>query len=174
MADHPTDLLLHQQRPSALEPRQRRRLTRRGWWLVGIASSTVFALVVALLVVDQAHQRDAFAGSKAALAVTNRDITTVSPQLAALQHDLGTLTTQVGSDTTAFDQVASQLKGAQTALKAALAHVSVQSTQITSLQTCLGGVEQALNAFAVDSQQRAVSELESVSSSCTAAAEASG
>ena len=45
---------------------------------------------------------------------------------------------------------------------------------ITSLQACLGGVEQALNALAVNDQLRAFALLESVSSSCTTAADSSG
>ena len=74
------------------------------------------------------------------------------------------LKTQVGNDTTALNQDAAQLLGAQTSLSAAQAHVTQQATLIGSLKACLGGVEQALNALAVDNQQQAIAALNSVSS----------
>ena len=55
----------------------------------------------------------------------------------------------MGSDSTALSQDSSQLLGAQTALAAAQAHVTQQKSLITSLQTCLVGVERALNELAV-------------------------
>ncbi len=84
------------------------------------------------------------------------------------------LKTQVGNDTTALDQDASQLLGAQTSLAAAQAHVTQQASLIGSLQACLGGVEQALNALSVGRQSRAITTLNSVSSKCTAAEASSG
>ena len=92
----------------------------------------------------------------------------MAAQLASLQRSLLALGNQVESDTTALNQDESQLKGAQTALSAAQVNVTQQSSMIMSLQTCLGGVEQALNALAVNDQLRAFALLESVSSSCTA------
>ncbi len=169
------ELLLHGRRPPVVEARPRtRRVTRRGWWALGITGGIVLGIVVGFLVADQADQRDQFDRSQAALSVTQEHVATVSEQLAALQHDLAVLTSQVGNDTTAFDQDASQLKGAQTALGSAQANVTQQASQITSLQTCLGGVEQALNALAVNNQLQAFALLESVSTSCTSAAASSG
>jgi septal ring factor EnvC (AmiA/AmiB activator) len=174
-ADHPIELLLHEHRPPVVEsPRPRRRLTRRGRWVAAVASGCVLAIAIGLLVADQVHQRNQFDTSRSALTVTRQHIATESAQLADLRHDLATLETQVGSDTTAFDQVSSQLKGAQTALDSAQAHVTQQASQITSLHTCLAGVEEALNALAVNSRPRAFAALESVSSSCTSAAASSG
>ena len=168
-------LLVPEQGSLVVEPRRRtRRLTRRGRWMIGVTSCSALVAVVAYLAVDQVEQRNQFDHSQAALAGTEHHISAVSKQLADLQHDLLVVTIQVGNDTTAFDQDASQLKGAQTALDAAQAHVTQQTSLITSLQTCLGGVEQALNALAVDNRLRAFSLLKSVSSSCTTAAAASG
>jgi hypothetical protein len=169
------DLLLEERRPLVVEPGRRARpLTRRGRWVIVIASCTVLAAVVGYLVTDQVQQRDQFNHSRAALSGDRAHISAVSAQLASVQHNLVVLTHQLGNDTTAFDQDASQLKAAQTALSAAQAHVTQQATLITSLQTCLGGVERALNALAVDHRSRAFALLESVSSSCTTAAAASG
>jgi hypothetical protein len=169
------DLLLPEQGSLVVEPRQRTwRPTRRGRWMIGVTSCSVLVAVVGYLAVDQVQQRNQFDHSQAALSGTQQHISAVAEQLADLQHDLLVVTTQVGNDTTAFDQDASQLKGAQTALGAAQTHVTQQTSLITSLQTCLGGVEQALNALAVDDRLRAFALLESVSSSCTTAAAASG
>ena len=120
--------------------------------MIGVAPCSVLVAVVGYLVADQIEQREQFDHSHAALTGTQHRISTVSAQLASLEHELLVLTDQVGSDTTAFDQATSQLKGAQTALEAAQANLTQQASLITSLQTCLGGVEQALNALSVNNQ----------------------
>ncbi len=169
------DLLLEERHPIVVEqPPRSWRLTRRGRWAIVITSCGVLATLVGYLVADQVQQGDQFNQSRAALAGAQHHISAGSAQLASVQHDLLVLTHQLGNDTTAFDQAASQLKAAQTALGAAQAHVTQQASLITSLQTCLGGVQQALNAFAVDNRKRSFRLLESVSSSCTTAAAASG
>ena len=163
-------------RPVLVEAPQRRRarLTRRGWWVIGATACSVVGAALGYLIVDQIQQRDQFGDSQTSLRITHQYATVVSSDLAALRHDLAVLKTQVGNDTTALNQDASQLEGAQTALTATQAHVSQQATLITSLQSCLGGVEQALNALSVGKQGRAIDLLNSVSTSCTAAAAASG
>jgi hypothetical protein len=171
----PEELLLRGQLPPAVETRRRAwHVTRRGRWVFGTIAFCVLAAAVGDVVADQVDQRDQFNRSEASLSVTRQHIAAVAAQLAALQRNLLAVGNQVQSDTTALSQDASQLKGAQTALSAAQADVTQQSSMITSLQTCLGGVEQALNALSVSNQLRAFVLLESVSSSCTAAADSSG
>jgi hypothetical protein len=106
--------------------------------------------------------------------VTRQQTYAVSAQLAEVRRDLRLLETQVGSDTTALSQDASELLGAQTSLDSAQSHVTQQASLIDSLQMCLVGVEQALNAVAVGKQANAIAALNSVSTSCTAAEVASG
>jgi hypothetical protein len=108
------------------------------------------------------------------LGITRRNTAFVSLELAKARTDLNLLTRQVGNDTTALSQDTSTLQGARTALSAAQNHVSQQSTLIVSLDTCLGGVEQALNALSVGSQASAIAALHAVSQSCAAAVAASG
>ena len=177
--DGAVEVLLHERQPAAgapavETPRRGPRLSRRGWWVLGIAAGSALGAVVGYLIADQVQQRHQFDRSHAALTVTQHHISTVSAELASVQHDLAGLKTQVGADTTALTQAESQLKGAQSALSSAQAQVTQQTSTITSLQTCLGGVEQALNALAINNQLRAFALLESVSSSCTTAAAASG
>jgi chromosome segregation ATPase len=132
------------------------------------------AAALGALVVDQVahrHQHDTTASS---LETTRQQIAGTAARLSSLQRDLLTLGNQIGSDTTALEQDQSQLKGAQSALDAAQSDVTQQASLITSLQTCLGGVEEALNALAVNNRMGAFTQLEAVSSSCSAAAAASG
>jgi hypothetical protein len=132
------------------------------------------AVALGLLVTDQIDQRQQFDRTQTSLHLTRRHVTNVSAQLSSVQRQLAVLSAQVGNDTTAAAQDASQLKGAQSALTAALAHVTQQTSLIGSLQTCLAGVERALNALAVGKIGRAASALNAVSSSCSAAEAASG
>ena len=140
----------------------------------GWSSAALFAAALGSLVADQVQARREFDRAQTSLGVTRRQTQSVSARLTAVRRNLALLTTQVGNDSTALSQDASQLKGAQAALATDEAHVSQQASQITSLQTCLGGVEQALNALAVGSQSQAIAALHAVSSSCSAAAASSG
>jgi septal ring factor EnvC (AmiA/AmiB activator) len=158
-------------RPTGTEPPpRRRRPSSRVRWLAGIGAGALLVAALGYLIADQVQARHQFDRAQASLGVTRHQTATVSTQLAGLRRQLAHLTAQVGDDTTALNQDASQLKGAQSALAAALAHVTQQASHISSLQTCLGGVERALNALSVGKRARAISALRSVSSSCSAAA----
>ncbi len=156
--------------------REQRRspLSHRGRWAVAIVAGALFTAALGYLIADHVQAHDQFDQAQMSLGVTRHQTDAVSARLADLRRNLELLTTQVGIDSTALSQDASQLRAAQTALAADDAHVSQQASQITALQTCLGGVEQALNALSVDNLSRAVAALASVSSSCSAAAASSG
>jgi chromosome segregation ATPase len=126
------------------------------------------------LLEDAAHANHAYDRARASLSTTRHHTTVVSRELAESRTDLALLTRQVGNDTTALSQDTSALQGARAALSSAESQVSQQATLLTSLNTCLGGVEQALNALSVGSQPSAVAALDSVSQSCSAAVAASG
>ncbi len=141
---------------------------------MGVLAGVLFAAALGYLIDDQVQAHGRFERAQTSLGVTRHQTRTVSAQLAALRRDLDLLTAQVGSDTTALNQDASQLQGALGALAAAQAHVSQQSSQIASLTTCLGGVERALNALSVGKKVRAIAALQSVSAACSSAASSSG
>jgi hypothetical protein len=169
-----TSLLETDRRPVLTEPSRRRRASRRARWMLCSVAGALLGAALGYLVVDQVQAYNQFGRSQTSLGVTRQRTHTVSVQLAEVRRDLSVLKTQVGSDSTALSQDSSQLLGAQTSLAAAQAHVTQQASLITSLQTCLVGVEQALNALSVGSQPRAIAALNSVSSSCTAAEASSG
>ena len=161
-------------RPLAREPARPPRLSRRAKWVLGLGAGALFAAALGSLLADQVHARDQYGRTHTAFGVTQQRTRTVSGQLQELSRGLSVLRTQVGSDTTALNQDASQLLGAQTSLTAAQTHVTQQASLITSLQTCLVGVEQALNALAVGKQAKAIVALNSVSTGCAAAEASSG
>lgn len=167
-------LQLDHRAPPPPEPTPRRQMSRRTRWIVWIAAAALFAAALGYLIPDQLQARDQYAQARTTLGVTERDTHTVSSQLDEGRRDLSILKTQVGSDTTALSQDTAQLLGARTSLAAAQSHVTQQASIISSLQTCLAGVEQALNALAVKSQATAIAALNAVSASCTKAEASSG
>ena len=142
--------------------------------MLWIAAGALLAAALGYLIPDQVQARDRYAQAHTALGVTRQRTRTVTRQLDEVRRDLKILETQVGSDSTALSQDSSQLLGAQTSLTAAQAHVTQQKSLITSLQTCLVGVEQALNELAVGKQSNAIAALNFVAESCTAAEASSG
>ncbi len=167
-------LLEIERRPFPTHPPPEPRLSRRARWIIGLGAVALCAAAVGYLIVDQAQARTQYGRAQTALGVTEQRSRTVSAELKEASRDLSVLKTQVGSDTTALSQDSAQLLGAQTSLSAAQAHVTQQASLITSLQTCLVGVERALNELAVGSQTGAIAALNAVSTSCTAAEASSG
>ncbi len=173
-----TDVLLAEQRPTEVrrtpphvEPRpipRRRRVTAL------VASMVLLGVVVGFLLVNAAQTNHRYDHSRHVLATTRVTTAVVSRDLAAARTDLHLVTQQVGSDSTALVQDTSQLQGARSALIAAQAHVSAQASLLSSLHSCLAGVEQALNALAVDNQSKAADALKWVATPCAAAVNASG
>jgi 3-deoxy-D-arabino-heptulosonate 7-phosphate (DAHP) synthase class II len=143
-------------------------------WIPWIAAGALFAAALGYLIPDQVQAHDRYNEARTALGVMRHQTHTVTAQLDEVRRDLNILETQVGSDSTALSQDSSQLLGAQTSLAAAQAHVTQQASLITSLQTCLVGVERALNELAVGKLSNAIAALNSVSPSCTAAEASSG
>jgi len=137
--------------------------------VAAVLAGVLFVATLSLLIADIVHQHQGFDRAQSELHTTDRRTAALSARLDQLHHDLGLLVTEVGNDTTALEQDTSQLRGAQWALGLTQASVAQQGTLISSLQTCLGGVEAALNSLAVGNQDQAGAELNAVSSSCTEA-----
>ena len=91
-------------------------MARRARWIVAFVTGAVLFAALGWLVVDQIQADDQFGRAQTSLGVTRQHTQTVSAQLDELSRDLGVLKTQVGNDTTALNQDAAQLLGAQTSL----------------------------------------------------------
>jgi hypothetical protein len=155
--------------PPAGEPERPDRLRSVVRWGVAIALSALFLSALGGLIDDQVHAHEHTDQARAALGVTRHKTAEVKHQLAKLRHEVEVLAARVGSDTTALNQDAAQLKAAQSELAATQVDVTQQTSRIAALHTCLGGVEQSLNALAVGSQANAISALSSVATSCSTA-----
>jgi chromosome segregation ATPase len=155
--------------PPVARPEPPHRLRGLVRWAVALVAAALFFSSLGWVIDDQVQARDQADRAQAALSSTRRTAGHVAQQLAKLRHDLEVLATQVGSDTTAYDQDAAELKAAQSELASTQVDVTHQTSMISALHTCLGGVEQALNALAVGNQASAISELSSVATSCSAA-----
>ena len=174
MATHMRSLLEFEARPAPTEPLRPPRRSRRARWVLGLGACALFAAALGSLLADQVQARAQYGRTSTSLSATQHRTRTVSTQLQQLSRDLKVLKTQVGSDTTALSQDSLQLLGAQTSLSAAQTHVTQQASLITSLQSCLVGVERALNELAIGNQASAITALNAVSVSCTAAEATSG
>ena len=150
------------------QPPSRRR-TR--WLRLGLIfmAAALFASTLGYLIDDQVAEHEHFDQVRAALSLTHHRSAEVTRDLTELHHDITLLTAQVAANSSTWNQDEGELKAASTALAITQADVSQQSSRITALHTCLGGVQQALNALAVNNQPSAVVALHSVSSSCAAA-----
>lgn len=114
---------------------------------------------------DQAHRE--LDGTRTRLGVARSNLATVSADLRSVDG-------QVRLDTTTLAQDTAQLQGAEAALADARASVAHQAGAMADLRSCLGGVEQGLNALSVGDRVHALEALTAVSASCTAAIGADG
>jgi hypothetical protein len=151
-----------------VEPR-RRHLTWRTRPIIAAVAAVLFASTLGYLIDNQVSEQGRFDRAQRSLITTRHRTAQVSGDLALLRQEVSVLLAQVASGTTTWNQDTAQLKAAQSALAVVREDVSQQSSLIGALHTCLGGVQQALNALAVNNQATAVSALNSVASSCAAA-----
>jgi septal ring factor EnvC (AmiA/AmiB activator) len=105
-----------------------------------------------------------------ALDVTRAHLRMVVANLTTVRHQVHVLAAQVSQVTQALAADEANLKVVQTELTNEESDVSHQTALIADLQTCLGGVQKALNALSVADQSRAIGSLNSVSSNCSDAA----
>ncbi len=154
--------------PPADAPSRPRRRSWTGLVLACLAGA-LFSSVIGYLVADQVTEHQHFARTRSALGLTRHQTAMVKHNLAVLVHDVSLLTAQVGKDSSTWKQDEAQLQAAATALAVTQGDVSKQSSLIGPLHVCLGGVQQALNALAINDQRDAVSALNSVSTSCASA-----
>jgi chromosome segregation ATPase len=109
-----------------------------------------------------------------ALVQTKSRIATAQTQLAEVRADLRFLKLRIGASEKALSADTTLLQGVRAALAQAQQDVAEKSAYITSLKTCQGGVQQALNALSVGDQSHAVAALNAVSAACQSAEAASG
>jgi hypothetical protein len=133
------------------------------------AAVALVAATLGYLISDQISQNDRFDRTRTSLALTHQHAGQVAHLLAALHRDVAILERQVGAAANAWRQDNAQLDAAESTLALLQSDVSQQGSHITALHTCLVGIQQALNALAVDDEVSAVDALNSVETSCSVA-----
>ena len=146
---------------------------RRGWILVVVGLLGIGVAVV-LVAGNEVRTNAQFDRAHQSLNATRHQIDEASRDLASVRHDLDVTNGQVATASSTLASDTSKLTDTRTTLASALSNVSRQSSAITDLHACLGGVERALNALALDDQNQAVKALNSVATSCSSAVALSG
>jgi hypothetical protein len=167
------DLLEDEDGPAAAAAPPRRPVHVRRWVAAALALVLV-AGTVALLAADEVRADTRFDRSHSALGLTRRHTAVVRMQLAAVRGELHAVDGQVAQDRVALARDAAQLRQVQQTLSDARTHAALQAQDADALRTCLSGVEQALNALAVNDRTHALAALTAVAGGCRAAAQASG
>lgn len=140
--------------------RARRRLT------------VVYAVVVALLVSGTIVA----IGAHGRLHTTDDQLTAVRIRLhqtigraQRADRSLAAVTAQSAAAATTLATETSQLAAAQAQLASAEVNVFTNGVSINQLDTCLAGVERALNQISLNDQQGAATSLDGVAAACRAA-----
>lgn len=159
---------IQEMEPGAVAPSSERRTWPRGHrkWIAAALGFLVLAATVGYVAENEVRVDTSFDLTHHSLDTAESQTRTVLSGLAAVRRDLTAVTAQVTSDSVALTQDRSQLQGAEKALINAQQSVSQQTSTISDLHACLGGVEQALNALAVSDLSRAIAALNAVSLNC--------
>lgn len=112
----------------------------------------------------------------AQLRRTDADLTAVRASLRGTlerahraEATLSTVTTQSAAAAGTLATETSQLGAAQDQLASTAADVFANGVSINNLDTCLAGVEQALNQISLDDQSGAATTLDAVAAACRGA-----
>ena len=134
-----------------------------------VAALSAGLLVLAALVVVGAVAHGDLEHTAGTLAVERAQLAQSNAQLSAARHRLAAVQSQSDTAGHALSAASARLATAQSQLARAQADVSTQGVSISNLDTCLAGVEKALNQLALADQAGAVASLQSVASNCRAA-----
>jgi|GEM_PF-3772017 len=138
-----------------------------------VAGSVVVALV-AFLVISGLQAHGQLDRSSRAFASTRAEERATLDQLARTEASLASVLSQSAAANQTLGSVNGQLAAERNQLSQQQKNLFIQGVSISALDTCLGGVESALNEVALNDQSGAASTLQSVSSSCRTAGASSG
>jgi len=152
-------------RPRETPPRRRRRRLV----LVVVPAVLVGSAVLAAAVRSDLQVRSELRQARSSLSTTRTRLTSTLENLSAVKTSLTATTTQGETLRVALDITAWELAGARANLTTTQSSLSNADTGIVTLNTCLGGVEKALNQISVGDQSGAVGSISAVAGSCQAA-----
>jgi chromosome segregation ATPase len=168
-----TLLLERPSAPATTEPPPRPAKARKGWIAICVALA-VFATGLGAVVRNEVQANTQFDGTHRVVDLTRQRNAVVSAELASANRSLLAISGQVGQSAAVLASDTARLSAIQSALAQAQQEVVAQGSTITDLRSCLGGVEQALNALTVGDQSSAVKALNAVAASCQGALGSNG
>jgi hypothetical protein len=139
-----------------------------------VVAVSVFGAALGYVVRDEVAANGRFALAHHQLDVTRGELAAMVTVLASLRHELTTVDDQVQQTGSDVASDTSQLESVRADLVSAQDHVTQQGQSIVSLQACLSGVEQALNALSVGDQGSTIAALDTSATSCQSALAADG
>ena len=140
-----------------------------GWWWLVVVGVVGLVVTLGYLAGDETQTDTQFDQTHHSLAVTDQHLGQLRSELVAARRELAAVKSGVAADSSAVARDTSDLRGVEMALDNAQTNVTHQTSTIGDLTTCLGGVEQALNALAVADQGEAIAALDAVTTSCAKA-----
>jgi hypothetical protein len=170
-----TDLLVATSKSKAPDIAELRRpAPGRRLWLAIAAFLLVTGSGLGYLVHDERQANTRFDVTHSLLRSTEGQLRAELAAQSDLQNAVFVLESQSTQTGASLAQTTSDLQGVEASLTNERANVAQQGTSIVGLQTCLGGVEQALNALSVGDQRSALAALGAVTSSCQSAVATGG
>ena len=143
--------------------------------MIVIVGAIVGAGLLGTGVVSDVHVRSELRQAQTSLKATRSHLTLTLRSLLSAESTLAKTTSQRNVLQTQLTTTSQELTAAQASLSATQAGLSdankslaSQGVDISKLNTCLGGVERALNQIAVGDSSGAVASISGVSSSCQA------
>jgi len=126
------------------------------------------ALALVAGVVSDLRVRSELRHTQSSLAATRSRLAATLHGLSKAQSEVARATSSRGTLQVTLELAMWELSGAQSDLAHANTSLSSQQNDISALDTCLGGVERALNQISVGAQSGAVSSISAVAGSCQA------
>jgi hypothetical protein len=134
---------------------------------VAIGALLAVVLVAASTWYDQ-HARTRTRNEDSALAAANRHLARLHHNLALTDFAEAVTTNTRNELRGSISTTLGQTSGVESSLSSTNAVVAQRNVSITTLDTCLGGVENALNQIAAKDNAKAEQDISSVSGSCVA------
>ncbi len=153
----------------------RRRSQRRRKRLLTLVAVTAASALLTTGVLSDLHVRSELRQARSSLRATRSRLVKTLKRLSSAEAGLASSTAQRGTLQLALNNTARELSTAEASLTSSQASLASANTglafqgiSITTLNTCLAGVEQALNQVAVGDQSGAVTSISAASRSCQA------
>jgi hypothetical protein len=148
--------------------------TRRYRWVFVALAAAVLVAALAMLADNEVRSNTRFDSVHRSLTLARHQREFVLAVLQFTRHELQTDLTLTTQSNASLADDAEQLRSVQATLQNDQAGVTRQGSSITALQSCLGGVQEALNALSVGDPKSALVAVTAVSAPCQQAVATDG